>query len=123
MHTEDEAKTKWCWRAMGNDSQEKCHGSACMAWRWKGWASTQYTTTKDTMVTDDHGVRFHPTRPGGEGWMESIDYHERDEDGERRRKPPRTPGVTQWMKRSHGQNLVGHQARGYCGLAGRPEAS
>ena len=39
MYTEDEARTKQCWKKLGHDSsygnQEfHCHASDCMAWTW-----------------------------------------------------------------------------------------
>lgn len=30
--TEEEAKTKWCWRTTKSTSM--CLGAGCMAWRW-----------------------------------------------------------------------------------------
>ena len=32
--TEDDAKTKWCPFTFGSKVDDKCAGSACMAWRW-----------------------------------------------------------------------------------------
>ncbi len=42
MHTEEEAKTKWCPQIVDADSlmsgeqSGDCIGSRCMAWRWLG---------------------------------------------------------------------------------------
>lgn len=32
LATEEDAKTKVCWKTMGEHARENCIGSACMAW-------------------------------------------------------------------------------------------
>lgn len=49
--TEQEAATKWCVRAMGRNSNDKCLTSACMAWRW---AKKLRVDVNDQVVGEDN---------------------------------------------------------------------
>jgi len=117
MHTEDEAKTKWCpfvryatseedenasnrWRRAPEDIDSppqilnppacRCIGSACMAWRWAESATVR-----------EHKLGL--AMPEGEGWRDEGLAWSSDAEREWSRSFPR-------LNRS-----------GHCGLAGRPE--
>lgn len=95
MHTEDEAKAKWCpfgrmsvtdepasnrW-GNGSDQETKCIGSACMAWR--------------AIMACETVIGERDKKPEGDGW-------EWDTFSDDRWERPVPTG------------------KGYCGLAGRP---
>lgn len=91
MHTEAEAKTKWC-HAGGDrpDDSFNCIASGCMAWRW---------------IDGEFEYHWGDT-PEGEGW-EDLGIRDRW-DGARYEK-------TRLWKRLHAAR------RGFCGLARKPE--
>lgn len=112
MHTEDEAKTKWCpmiradnvtplWHEKKQEpgftpqAKATCIGSACMAWRWAPNSVHGSSPIKEAIAP-----QMPPPNPDG-FWVKGAEYS-RDFD----------TVMYHW-------GLFPN--RGYCGLAGRPE--
>lgn len=137
LMTEEEAKTKEC-RATGaavsliraeqaakeigsvlSIAAPLCVGSQCMMWRWERGTHTSLVTTRDELMRlEDGTVWFRPIPPDGAGWLQTIDR----ENTKGKPLTPISPGTTSWYRRSEDRSVVwGNPARGFCGLAGKPE--
>lgn len=130
MMTEDEAKTKWCPMARGQNWDDRrsedgsftanrlqsgdplaaclCLGSRCMMWRW-GRGEYEFAMTKDD--TSDPGA-FRFVSPEGDGWERVMSgmLAENVVGWARKQFPDLVPGLTAWRRLIRGN--------GYCGLAG-----
>lgn len=113
MHTEDEAKTKWCpmiradnvtplWHEKKQEpgftpqAKATCIGSACMAWQW----NVHDMELAVTPVKIHEAGIIERVPPAGEGWQSADRYGFGND--------------ARWFRPMENQ-------RGYCGLAGRPE--
>lgn len=113
--TEDEAKTKMCFRAATFGASQQladgpgphCIGSACMAWRWgqKEWAETK------VWYCDDRDALKEPTRP-------------LDVPADASFRPSHYDNEARWVESSNSvalrQEEMDAHPPGFCGQAGQP---